>query len=261
MKRPDNIKVVPSNPRAKPFIPVWAQPRQENRELFWSYEPGNPRIPIRYSSVPNRKLIKPMWELETTRFHRLSFTSEFKKGEISTACTHEGIRAVRMSLEISFPKQLEDHTIYIKQMFMDKGSVWVRGAPAAPAYCLGEASRPEGRETVQSLVVKLKRRRSESGKAKQEPPGQSPREKGATQSKLLRSMEAPPRVWPSPNLRTWKAQLHGQKPTDHRILRTRRGVGRVPVPETQSTTSEYAAHRVESWESARPSNDLQLGLE
>lgn len=83
------------------------------------------------------------------------------------------------------------------------GSVSVREtsrSPSHPAYCLGAASKPKHRETIQSLVVKLKRQRSR--KAKLEPTRQGPGEEGAAQGKLLRSAEVSPTVGPSPNLHT-----------------------------------------------------------
>lgn len=70
----------------------------------------------------------------------------------------------------------------------------MRGAPAAPAYCLGATFRPKGKETIQGLVVKLKTQRSESRNAKLEPNEQSSGEEGAAQSKRLRSTEMSPRV-------------------------------------------------------------------
>lgn len=85
------------------------------------------------------------------------------------------------------------------------GSVSVREtsrSPSHPAYSLGAASRPKHREIIQSLVVKLKRQRSESRKAKLEPTRQGPGEEGAAQGKLLRSAEVSPTVGPSPNLHT-----------------------------------------------------------
>lgn len=52
-------------------------------------------------------------------------------GRFPLPSTHEGVMAVRVSLEISFPKQLGNHTIYMKQMLMDIGQ----------RQCLGEGNR------------------------------------------------------------------------------------------------------------------------
>lgn len=50
----------------KPLIavtPVWFQHVGEERQVFRPFESSNPRIMIKYTSLSDRKLNKPIWEL------------------------------------------------------------------------------------------------------------------------------------------------------------------------------------------------------
>lgn len=62
MRPPDNIKVVPQTlgPNSSYLEYLCGTSIGKKKGSCYDTEPGNPKITIKYSSIPNRKLSKPM---------------------------------------------------------------------------------------------------------------------------------------------------------------------------------------------------------